>query len=113
MDANERELMKKESWAASGEFSDDTEVPWERKWTTRLPTKLPTKGERYSAGNKLGEEVLVGDVDVLQLGVAFHRGHAQISAEAAVLEATEGSFDVHTGVGIDAEDTALDAPGYA
>ena len=50
------------------------------------------------------------DVDVLQFRVAFHRRHAEVAAEAALLEAAEGRFDVDAAVGVDAQHAALDRP---
>src|SRR5687767_5051311 len=49
-------------------------------------------------------------VHVLQLRVAFHRRHAEVPADAALLEAAEGGLDVDAAVGVDAQDAALDAP---
>src|SRR6266496_4240858 len=47
-------------------------------------------------------------VNILQLRIPLHRRHAEVTAQAALFEAAEGSFDVDAGVAVDAEDAALD-----
>src|SRR5438034_10981262 len=54
-------------------------------------------------------ERLAADIDILELRVAFERGHAEVSADAGLFESAEGSFDVDAGVGVDGEDAGFDA----
>src|SRR5258708_4501637 len=52
-------------------------------------------------------------INILQLRVSLHRRHPEVAADPALLEAAEGRFDVHTGMAVDAQDTALDLAGHA
>src|SRR5687768_17044993 len=55
-------------------------------------------------------DVLRPDVHVFQLRVPLHRRHPQVAAEAGLLEAAEGGFDVDGGVGVDAEHAGFNPP---
>src|SRR4051812_24399888 len=52
---------------------------------------------------------LGSDINVLQLRIPLHRRHPQVSADAALLEAAEGGFDVNARVTVDAEHAGFDA----
>src|SRR5437764_8160172 len=66
-------------------------------------------GDYQSAGCSSSFSIL-GHVNVLQFGISLHRGHAEVAADAAAFETAEGRLDVDAGMGIDAENAALDAP---
>src|ERR1044071_7661273 len=54
-----------------------------------------------------------GDINIFQLGVALQGRHAEIAAEAALLEAAEGRLRVDARVRVDAQHSAFNRARHA
>src|SRR5437899_2612774 len=57
---------------------------------------------------KIKNRRLRRDIDVLQFGVALQRGHSQIASNPALFETAKGCFKMDAGMGVDAQNAALD-----
>src|SRR3954447_10941926 len=92
--------------------SHGTSGEWRCQLSAELGVYLSDAGAAQSS-ERIRNLVLNGDVYVLQLGIAFHGVHAEVSAKAALFEAAERGFDMHARMGVDAHHSAFNGPCHA